>query len=122
MGSGRVKRVSQDCIFCKIGKGEIESEVLYRDDSCFVIKDIAPKAPVHMLVIPNRHFTYLEGLTQSDYAMVGAMFGAAKEIAAREDLSGSGYRLIVNQGDDAGQAVEHLHLHVLGGKQLGAMG
>lgn len=113
--------MSDDCIFCKIGGGEIESEIVYRDDTCFVIKDIAPKAPVHLLVIPNRHFTGLEGLTPEDYAMVGGMFAAAKEVAGAEGVSGSGYRLIVNQGADAGQAVDHLHLHVLGGRRLGAM-
>ena len=71
--------MSLECVFCRIGNGEIESEVLYRDDNCFVIRDIAPKAPVHLLVIPNRHFTHLEGLTQADYAMVGGMFAAAGE-------------------------------------------
>ena len=113
--------MSEDCIFCKIGAGEIESEILYRDDICFVIRDIAPKAPVHLLVIPNRHFTLLEGLTSADYAMVGGMFAAAGELAGSEGVDSSGYRLIVNQGADAGQAVDHLHLHVLGGRRLGPM-
>ena len=113
--------MSQDCIFCKIGAGEIDSEIVYRDDTCFVIKDIAPKAPVHLLVIPNRHFTRLDDLTPGDYAMVGGMFAAAREVAGSEGVSGGGYRLIVNQGADAGQAVDHLHLHVLGGRRLGAM-
>ena len=113
--------MSLDCVFCKIGGGEIESEVLYRDDNCFVIRDIAPKAPLHLLVIPNRHFTRLEGLAPADYAMVGGMFAAAGEMAGREGVATGGYRLVINQGDHAGQAVDHLHLHVLGGRRLGAM-
>ena len=114
--------MSQDCIFCGIGAGHIESEVLFRDDTCFVIRDIAPKAPVHLLVIPNRHFTFLEGLTEDDHAMVGTMVDVAKEMARREGVTGSGYRLAINQRGDAGQVVDHLHLHVLGGRPLAEMG
>ena len=112
----------EGCIFCKIGSGQIESDVLYRDDNCFVIRDIAPKAPVHLLVIPNQHFTFLRDLTQDYYPMLGGLFQAAEEMARREDVAGSGYRLIVNQGADAGQQVDHLHLHVLGGRPLRDMG
>ena len=113
--------MGQDCIFCKIAAGEIPSDVLYRDDLCFVIRDIAPAAPVHLLVIPNQHFTYLDGLTAERHGMVGGMFQAAARMAAREGIGKSGYRLSVNQGDDYGQMVDHLHLHVLGGERLGAM-
>ena len=114
--------MSQDCIFCSIVSGEIESDILYRDETCFVIRDIAPRAPVHLLVIPNRHFTFLEGLTPDDYTMVGAMVGAAKAMAEREGMGEDGYRLVINQGGNAGQVVDHLHLHLLGGRPLGAMG
>lgn len=114
--------MAQDCIFCRIGRGEIDSEILYRDDSCFVIRDIAPKAPVHLLVIPNEHFTYLAELTPTHYPMMDGMFAAAQEMAGREGVAGSGYRLVINQGEDSGQEVAHLHLHVLGGKRLGEMG
>jgi histidine triad (HIT) family protein len=113
--------VDQDCIFCKIAVGEIPSDILYRDDVCFVIQDIEPSAPVHLLVIPNDHFTYLDGLTVEQHGMVAAMFQAAAHMAAREGIAKSGYRLIVNQGDDSGQMVDHLHLHVLGGEPLGAL-
>ena len=112
----------EECIFCKIGGGEIESDVLYRDDSCFVIRDIAPQAPVHLLVIPNRHFIELTGLTLEDHAMIGGMYQAAQEMARREGVDSTGYRLVVNQGSDAGQGVPHLHLHVLGGRRLKEMG
>ena len=114
--------MTQDCIFCRIGRGEIDSEILYRDDVCFVIRDIAPEAPVHLLVIPNQHCTYLTALTPAHYPMIGGMFAAAREMAGREGVAESGYRLVINQGDDSGQAVAHLHLHVLGGKRLGSSG
>ena len=111
-----------DCIFCKIGSGEIESDILYRDDSCFVIRDIGPKAPVHLLVIPNSHFTYLTDLTPAFFPVLGDMLVAAREIAKREGVESTGYRLVINQGDHAGQQVPHLHLHLLAGKPLGGMG
>ena len=114
--------MSEDCIFCKISGGEVKSDIFYRDDSCFVIGDIAPKAPVHLLIIPNEHFTYLTGLMPELHSMVGGMFAAAREVALREGVEAGGYRLVINQGDDAGQVVPHLHLHVLAGRRLGAMG
>ena len=114
--------MAEDCIFCKIQRGEIESDILHRDESCFVIRDIAPKAPLHLLVISNQHFTYLTDLTPEFYATLGDMFSAAKEMAMREVGAGDGYRLVINQGDDAGQQVPHLHLHVLAGRALGTMG
>ena len=110
------------CLFCRIGAGEIESDTLYRDDTCFVIRDIAPRAPVHLLVVPTRHFTRLAGLTVDDYPMLGGMFSAARKMAEQEGVSGSGYRLVINQGNDAGQQVDHLHLHLLAGRPLGGMG
>ena len=113
--------MAQDCMFCSIGNGDIPSDILYRDDHCFVVRDIAPKAKVHLLIIPNEHFTYLKGLTPEHDSMLGAMFRAAESMARREGVDGSGYRLTVNQGDDAGQQVPHLHLHVLGGNPMGGM-
>ena len=111
----------EECIFCRIRNGDLESEVLYSDDNCFVIRDIAPKAPVHLLVIPNSHFTYLTNLTPEHHAMIGGMFQTAKDMAQREGLVDAGYRLIFNQGPNAGQMVPHLHLHVLGGRPLREM-
>ena len=112
----------QECIFCQIGTGEVESEILHRDDSCFVIRDIAPKAPVHLLIIPNQHFTYLSYLTPDFFPVLGGMFTTAEEMARGEGVGDTGYRLIINQGDDAGQMVPHLHLHLLAGRPLAAMG
>ena len=112
----------EECIFCKVGSGEVQSEILYRDDSCFVVRDIAPKAPVHLLIIPHEHFTYLANLTPAFYPVLGAIFAAAEEMARREGVSETGYRLVINQGGHAGQQVPHLHVHLLAGAPLGTMG
>ena len=114
--------MAEDCIFCKIRDGEIPSDMLYRDDDCFVIRDINPAAPTHLLIIPTQHFTYLSGLTTEFLPVIGRMFAVAKQMAEREGIAESGYRLIINQGNDSGQEVPHLHLHLIGGRRLGAMG
>ena len=111
-----------DCVFCRIHSGEIESDIIYSNDNCFAIRDIAPKAPIHVLVIPNHHFTYLTGLTSTHHSMLVGLFEVAKTIAEREGVADSGYRLVINQGDHSGQAVPHLHLHILGGSQLPELG
>ena len=109
------------CIFCKIACGQLPGEFVHRDESCFVIRDIAPSARVHLLVIPNDHFTHLDNLTEDKKPMVGHMAAVAHRVAAAEGVSESGYRLVVNQREDAGQMVDHLHMHVLGGEKLGSM-
>ena len=113
--------MADDCIFCKIRDGGIPADILHRDDHCFVIRDIAPKAPVHLLVIPNLHIESLRGLSGAGREAIGGMYAAAGQMAAAEGVGSSGYRLVVNQGRDADQTVDHLHLHVLGGKPLGGM-
>ena len=113
--------MADDCIFCKIRDGEIPADVLHRDDDCFVIRDIAPRAPVHLLVIPNLHIESLQGLPEDHQAAIGGMYAAAGQMAGGEGVDSTGYRLVVNQGRDAEQTVEHLHLHVLGGRPLGGM-
>ena len=112
--------MAEDCIFCMIRDGEVPGDKLYADDNCFVIRDISPRAPTHLLVVPNEHFTFLTELDDGRHAMLGGMFEAAEQAAEQEGLS-DGHRLVVNQGDDAGQQVDHLHLHVLGGRSLGGM-
>jgi histidine triad (HIT) family protein len=114
--------MAEECIFCKIGQGEIPSEVLYRDDAAFVIRDINPRAPTHLLVLPIEHVTYLASFTPEREALLGHMFLVAREMAQRQGLTDRGYRLVINQGPDSGQEVPHLHLHVLGGRRLGVMG
>ena len=110
-----------DCIFCKIKFGEIKSEILYSDEYCFVIKDIAPRAPVHLLVIPNKHIKELINMDMGDDVIIGKMFESAQKMANDTGISNSGYRLIINQGEHSGQMVDHLHLHLIGGEQLGGM-
>ena len=114
--------MAEECIFCRIGRGEVPSDLLYRDDSAFVIRDINPRAPTHLLVLPFEHMTYLASFTQDREALLGHLVLVAREMAQREGLTESGYRLVINQGADSGQEVPHLHLHVLGGSRLGAMG
>ncbi len=111
-----------DCIFCKINSGEIPGDFLHRDERCFVIRDIAPAAPTHLLVIPNEHLTHLDGLDPERADMVGHLVFVAQQVAHAEGIGDSGYRLVINQKDDAGQLIDHLHLHVLGGQKLGRMG
>ncbi|MFQ5860513.1 MAG: histidine triad nucleotide-binding protein [Dehalococcoidia bacterium] len=113
---------TEDCIFCKIRQGEVEGNILYQDDHCFVIQDIRPKAPVHLLIIPNQHITGLAYITPASEPTVGHLFVVAEEMARRQGVTLSGYRLVLNQGPDSGQEVSHIHLHLLGGRRLGAMG
>jgi histidine triad (HIT) family protein len=110
------------CVFCDISSGKQEAEVLYRDDEVIVIKDIKPVAPVHLLLIPCRHVAGLTYASGSVSNTLGKMFALAEEMARRQAVTVSGYRLVVNQGPDSGQQVEHLHMHLLGGRALKAMG
>ncbi len=113
---------NQECIFCKIGKRETDTELLYADEHLFVIRDIRPKASTHLLLIPFRHLTSLAQVNPNQEAAMGHFFLVAEEMARREGVTRSGYRLIVNQGPDSGQEVPHFHMHLLGGKRLGPMG
>ena len=112
----------ENCVFCKIKRGEIPGDILHSDDECFVIRDINPTAPTHLLIIPTRHFTHLSALTDDFLPIIGRMHMVAKQIAEREGVAESGYRLIINQGEQSGQVVPHLHLHLVGGRRLGALG
>ncbi|MDO8750443.1 MAG: histidine triad nucleotide-binding protein [Dehalococcoidia bacterium] len=111
-----------ECIFCSIGKRQTPAQMLFQDDLCFVIRDINPAAPIHLLVIPNQHVTSLANLKSDQESLVGHLFSTAHEMARREGVTDTGFRLVVNQGRNAGQHVDHLHLHVLGGKRLPALG
>lgn len=113
--------MNQHCIFCKILKGDIPGDILYRDDHCFVINDIAPRAPVHLLVIPKQHLIDLPDTTPLHTLVLASMFVAAAEMAKRKSLSENGFRLVINQGQHSGQQVPHLHMHLLGGEPLGEM-
>jgi histidine triad (HIT) family protein len=105
-----------DCLFCKIAAGEIPAKRLYEDDLCLAFADIHPQAPVHVLVIPKLHVKSTAEAT--DKAMLGALIAAAATVAREQGLSG-GYRMVLNTGPDGGQTVDHLHVHVLGGRHMG---
>ncbi len=111
-----------DCIFCKIVKGEIPSTSVYRDEHAYAFRDIQPAAPTHILIVPQRHIDSVNALSAEDEGTIGHLFMVAKQIAAQEGLSERGYRLVINTNAEAGQTVFHIHLHLLGGRQLTKMG
>ena len=106
-----------DCIFCKIIAGEIPSKKVYEDDLCVAFYDVAPQAPVHILIIPREHISSAAAITPENSAVVAHIFTVIPKIAAAEGLT-NGYRVVSNCGSDAGQTVPHLHFHILGGRQL----
>lgn len=107
-----------DCIFCKIVSKEIPADILIDDIEFLVFKDINPKAPVHLLIIPKKHLGSVDVLTPQDSEIIGKLILKAKSVAELSGVSKSGYRLIFNVGKDAGMEVSHLHLHLLAGKPL----
>jgi histidine triad (HIT) family protein len=109
--------MSASCIFCRIAAKAVPSNIVYEDDAIVVFRDLSPQAPTHVLVIPRRHVSSLDGMKESDAALLGSMVLAAQKVAAAEGLA-SGYRVVANCGADAGQSVAHVHLHVLGGRPM----
>jgi histidine triad (HIT) family protein len=105
-----------DCVFCKIARGEIPAEPVYEDDAVLAFNDVSPQAPVHVLVIPRAHYTDLADGVPAE--TVAKLFGAVPEVARRAGVAESGYRVIVNSGADANQTVPHLHVHVMGGREM----
>ena len=108
----------KDCLFCKIAKKEIPSDIVYEDRDFIAFRDINPIAPIHLLIVPKKHISSVNALKPEDKELVGKLFLVAKEIAKEQGISEKGYRLIFNVGKEGGQAIEHLHLHLLGGKTL----
>jgi len=116
-------RPASDCLFCKIAAGAIPSEKLHDDGTVFVIADINPQAPVHLLVIPFEHLTSVAAVGANNASLMRNMTMLANEAAKAAGVAKSGYRLVMNTGPEGGQSVAHLHMHVLGGRQLsGQMG
>jgi histidine triad (HIT) family protein len=108
----------EDCIFCKIIKKEIPSEIVYEDDEILAFKDIEPVAPVHILVIPKKHISSLVEISKEDEQLIGRIYSKINEIAKAQGILEKGFRVVVNCGEDGGQAVKHLHFHLLGGQKL----
>ncbi len=108
---------AMSCLFCKIASGEIPSTAVYQDDFCYAFADINPKAPVHILVVPREHIGSLDEAAADKRALLGHLLWAAAEIARKKGLA-NGYRVVVNTGEEGGQTVDHLHLHLMGGRQM----
>ncbi|WP_371417448.1 histidine triad nucleotide-binding protein [Granulicella sp. S190] len=108
---------SSDCLFCRIVAGDIPANRVYEDEFCIGFPDINPQAPTHLLIIPKQHIASTAKSDAKDAALLGSLMSAAAEIARSENLS-KGYRIVVNTGDDGGQTVNHLHLHLLGGRHM----
>jgi len=105
------------CIFCKIVDGSIPSTAVYEDELCYAFADLHPQAPVHVLVTPREHITSMDDTDQTDGKLLGHLLWAATEVARNKGLA-KGYRLVVNTGPDGGQTVDHLHVHLIGGRPL----
>jgi histidine triad (HIT) family protein len=105
-----------DCLFCRIVAGEIPSDIVHRDDQVVVFRDVHPKAPTHVLAVPRRHIPSAAELTDGDAALLSALFGALRRVAADAGLRG--YRIVTNVGPESGQSVFHLHFHLMGGRPM----
>jgi len=107
-----------DCLFCKIATGEIPADKVYENDAFFAFRDIQPQAPVHALVIPKKHIATLNDVPEGDTEMLGGLLSACRQVAKKEDITDSGYRVVINCNRNAGQEVFHMHAHVVGGRAL----
>lgn len=111
--------MNKDCLFCRIISGGIKSDIVYRDEQTLAFKDINPQAPVHILIIPKEHIERISDLSEENKEIVSNLILAANRLARDNGIEETGYRLVLNCGPDAGQAVFHIHLHLLGGRKLG---
>jgi histidine triad (HIT) family protein len=108
-----------ECIFCRIVAGEIPAKLVHEDDLAVAFHDISPQAPVHVLVVPRRHVAQVLDAEVTAPGLAAHLVSVASKLARDLEVAGSGFRLVVNTGDDGGQSVQHLHLHLLGGRELG---
>ncbi len=107
-----------NCLFCKIVAGDIPSDVVHEDERVFAFNDINPVAPVHQLIVPRQHIASAADLTETDGDLLGRIFAVAAQLARASGLPDTGYRVVTNVGERAGQSVMHLHFHVLGGRHM----
>lgn len=110
----------EECIFCKIIKGEIPSNIVYEDDRVIAFYDVNPAAPIHILVVPKKHIETLLDISEEDGDLISYIYKIINKIAKDEGFADNGFRVIANCGEDSGQEVKHIHFHVLAGKKLGA--
>ena len=107
-----------ECVFCRIVAGEIPADIIYQDEEFLAFRDIQPQAPTHIVIIPKSHIASITQLTSEQQGLIGRFILLAKELAEKEGISTSGYRVAISCGADGGQLVPHLHLHLLGGRKL----
>jgi histidine triad (HIT) family protein len=107
-----------NCLFCDILKKKVNADIVFESENVLAFKDIRPQAPTHILIIPKKHIATLNDINAADKILIGELFLTAKEIASSQGLSATGYRTVFNCNQDAGQAVYHIHLHLLGGRKL----
>lgn len=107
-----------DCLFCKFINGEIQPDTVYEDDHVLAFRDIDPQAPTHVLVVPKRHIATLNELDADDAELIGRLYLAARQVARDEGIDGPGYRTVINCNAQAGQSVFHIHMHLLGGRDM----
>ena len=107
-----------DCIFCKIINKEIPSKIVYEDEEVLAFEDIAPQAPVHIVVIPKKHIAKITEIEKEDEALIGKIYSVINKIAREKQIAEEGFRVIINCGENGGQEVKHIHFHLLGGKKL----
>lgn len=107
-----------DCLFCRIGAGEIPADIVHQDDLVVAFRDISPKAPTHVLVVPRRHIASAAQVSGTDSEMLGRLFSVAAQVARDAGVAERGYRMVTNVGAAAGQSVQHLHFHLLGGRSM----
>lgn len=110
--------MEETCIFCRIVSGSIPARLAHEDDLTIAFHDVDPRAPVHVLIIPRRHVTAVDQMNDGDADVMGRLFLVARSLARELGVADSGYRLVVNNGKDAGQSVDHVHMHLLGGRPL----
>lgn len=107
-----------DCIFCKISQDNKETQLIYQDERVIAFNDIAPQAPIHVLIIPRQHIATINDANEEDTQLLGHIIQTARKLAKKLNIADNGYRLVFNCNADGGQAVYHIHLHLLGGRQL----
>ena len=107
------------CLFCGVIDGRVKGDIIYRDDSVVAFRDILPRAPVHVLIVPRKHIAMVTDIEPGDWGVIGNIFRVATQLARQEGIAESGFRIVVNCGENAGQSVFHLHYHLLGGRVFG---
>ena len=112
--------MTEECIFCRIVAGEVPGDIVYQDEDFLAFRDILPKAPTHVLIIPKSHITSVAELANEQQELAGHLIIIAKNLAEKEGIAKKGYRLVINCGPEGGQVVPHLHLHLIGGRQMDA--